>query len=92
MSGFPWFTLAYVVCCVVAIGSIFVQQAYRFRTAKGCRWWLYTVLAGGLFYEAIEAWNYGAPAFPSGRWIVLPSLAAVLAWAASKDWQRRWTY
>ncbi|WP_289296260.1 hypothetical protein [uncultured Reyranella sp.] len=89
---FPWFTLAYVLCCVVAIASIFVQQAYRFRTAKGCRWWLYTVLAGGLFYEAMEAWSYGAPAFPSGRWIVLPSLASVLAWAAAKDWQRRWTY
>ncbi len=81
--------LVYMACCLVAIGAIFVQQRYRLRRARACRWWLYTVLAFGLGYEALEAWKYGAPALPAGRWIVVPTLAAVMAWAAAKDWFSR---
>ena len=81
--------LLYIACSLVGIGAIFVQQRYRYRNAKGCRWWLYTVLAIGLAYEGLEAFKYGAPSFPAGRWIVLPSLAAVMAWAAAKDWKGR---
>jgi len=79
----------YIATCLVAIGAIFVQQRYRLRRAKGCRWWLYTLLALGLAYEALEALKYGAPALPAGRWIVVPALAAVMAWAAANDWKSR---
>jgi hypothetical protein len=89
---FPWLTLAYVLCCAVAIAAILLQQGWRYRTARGCRWWLYSLLALGLAYEGLEAWKYGAPALPAGRWLLVPPLAAVLAWAAAKDWKRRSTY
>lgn len=79
----------YIAACLVAIGAIFVQQRYRLRGAKGCRWWLYSLLALGLGYEAIEAFKFGPPALPAGRWIVIPSLAAVLAWSAANDWKSR---
>ena len=81
--------LLYIGCCLAAIGSIFVQQRYRLKKARACRWWLYTVLAFGLGYEAIETFKYGAPAFPAGRWIVIPALAGVMAWSAAKDWRSR---
>lgn len=32
--------LAYIACCLVGMAAIFVQQRYRYRNAKGCRWWL----------------------------------------------------
>jgi len=82
----------YIACCLAGIAAIFVQQRYRYRRAKGCRWWLYTLLALGLAYEGFETWKFGAPAFPAGRWLIVPSLAAVMAWAAWKDWGRRDTY
>jgi len=31
----------------------------------------------------------GPSAFPAGRWIVVPALAAVMAWAAANDWKSR---
>lgn len=92
LTSVPWLTVLYVACCAVAIASTLVLQRYRYRRAKGCRWWLYTVLAIGLAYEGLEAWKFGAPAFPAGRWLVIPSLAAVMAWASVKDWRRRATY
>ena len=81
--------LLYIACCLVALGAIFVQQQYRLRRAKGCRWWLYSLLALGVAYEGMEAWKFGAPAIPAGRWIVMPALAAVLAWSAANDWKSR---
>lgn len=81
--------LLYIVCCLVALAAIFVQQQYRLRGARGCRWWLYSLLALGVAYEAMEAWKFGAPALPAGRWIVMPALAAVLAWSAANDWKSR---
>ncbi|WP_425065137.1 hypothetical protein [Reyranella sp.] len=89
IAPFALLQLAYIACCLVTIGAIFVQQRYRLRHAKGCRWWLYTVLAFGLGYEALEAFKYGAPALPAGRWIVVPALAAVMAWSAANDWKSR---
>lgn len=89
MIPFAVLQVVYIAACLVAIGAIFVQQRYRLRRAKACRWWLYTVLAAGIAYEGIEAFKYGAPAFPAGRWIVMPALAAVMAWAAAKDWAAR---
>lgn len=76
MIPFAVLQLLYIAACLVAMGAIFVLQWYRLRRASACRWWLYAVLTFGLFYEAIEAWKYGAPALPAGRWIVVPSLAA----------------
>lgn len=81
--------LLYIAACLVGLAAIFVQQRYRLRDSRGCRWWLYSLLALGLCYEAMEAWKYGAPALPAGRWIVVPSLAAVLAWSAVNDWRSR---
>ena len=81
--------LLYIACCLVALGAIFVQQRYRLRSSKGYRWWLYSLLALGVGYEAMEAWKFGAPAIPAGRWIVMPALAAVLAWSAANDWKSR---
>lgn len=81
--------LLYIACCLVALGAIFVQQRYRLRHAKGFRWWLYSLLALGVAYEGMEAWKFGAPAIPAGRWIVIPALAAVLAWSAANDWKSR---
>lgn len=81
--------LLYIACCLVALGAIFVQQQYRLRDARGCRWWLYSLLALGVAYEAMEAFKFGAPALPAGRWIVMPALAAVLAWSAANDWRAR---
>lgn len=92
LARLPLFTVLYVLCCLVAIVAIAMQQQYRYRRARGCRWWLYSALAFGLAYEALEAWTFGAPAFPAGRWFVIPPLAAVMTWAAAKDWHRREMY
>ena len=81
--------LLYIACCLVALGAIFVQQRYRYRNARKLRWWLYSLLALGVAYEGIEAFKYGAPAFPAGRWILMPALSGVLFWAAAKDWKGR---
>ncbi len=89
MIPFAVLQLLYIACCLVAMGSIFVQQQYRLRRARGCRWWLYSLLALGIAYEGIEAWKFGAPAIPAGRWIVMPALAAVMAWSAANDWKSR---
>jgi len=81
--------LLYIACCLVALAAIFVQQRYRLHKAQSGRWWLYTILAFGVAYEGIETFKFGAPALPAGRWIVMPALAAVLAWSAANDWRSR---
>jgi len=65
--------LAYIACCLIGMGAIFLQQRYRYRNAKGCRWWLYTLLAFGLAYDGDRGLQARPPAFPAGRWILLPS-------------------
>lgn len=81
--------LLYIAICLAGIGAIFHLQRYRYRWARGCRYWLYTVVAFGLGWEAIDAWKYGVPGWPGSRWILVPSLVAVMAWSAIADWRER---
>lgn len=77
----------YIACCIVGVFSILGLRTGRHRHAGDLVAGAYTVLAFGLGYEAAEAWIFGAPAFPAGRWFVVPPLAVVLAAAAFKDWR-----
>lgn len=79
----------YIVLCLVGIVACFMLQAYRYRAAKGCRWWLYSGLALGLAWEALETWKFGAPGFPATRWLTTPAISATLMWAAIEDWRSR---
>lgn len=75
----------YLLCCAVAFVAAVDLQLGRHRRAKACVWWAYTVLTIGLAWEALDAWNFGPPDFPSTRWVLLPALAVVEAAAALKD-------
>jgi hypothetical protein len=80
---------AYMAACLVAIAGIFHLQRYRHFAACGVHWWSYNVLACGIGLEMLHAWQFGAPDFPSSRWVLLPALAVVLLWAAVTDWRVR---
>lgn len=77
----------YIACCIVGFVSILGLRAGRHRHASDLLGGAYIVLAFGLGYEGAEAYVYGSPAFPAGRWFVVPPLAVVLAAAAFKDWR-----
>ncbi len=78
--------LLYIAICLAGILAVFHLQVCRHRHARGCRYWLYSLLAFGLGWEALDAWKYGVPGFPGSRWILVPSLVAVMVWAAATDW------
>lgn len=75
----------YVAACLVGIVAALELQTGRHQAAKACVWWAYTVLAFGLGWEAIDALRFGAPDFPSSRWVLVPAIAVVQAGAALKD-------
>lgn len=79
--------LFYMAICLAGIVAIFHVQRYRVTT--GTRWWLYNVLALALCWEAFDAWKFGTPGFPASRWLLIPSMSAVLVWTAIVDWRRR---
>lgn len=75
-------TLLYVAVCLSIVGAIVLLQRFRHQDAKACVWWAYSVLLFGIGWEIIDAVFYGAPAFPSTRWVTYPGLAIAL-WAAA---------
>lgn len=79
--------IPYIATCLVGVLAIFHVQHYR--VIRGARWWLYNVLVAALCWEAIDAWQYGAPGWPASRWLLLPTLTATLVWTAISDWQQR---
>ena len=85
-----WFwQLAYIFVCTIGVGAVFHLQHYRYGDARGCHYWLYSLVAFGLGWEAIDAWKYGVPGWPGSRWVLVPAIVAVMAWAAASDWLNR---
>ncbi|MFO1081859.1 MAG: hypothetical protein U1E23_14670 [Reyranellaceae bacterium] len=80
-----WLQLLYIGLCLASMVAVFWLQAGRHRDAKGCLWWSYSLLAFALGWEAIDAWKFGAPGFPASRWLLVPALLVVMAWAAIAD-------
>lgn len=80
--------LLYVAVCLTGIAAIFSLQRHRHRNAKGCRWWLYSLLSAGLALDALLAWHTGAPPLLSSRWLIALGISGVMAWSAIEDWQR----
>lgn len=81
--------LTYMLICAVAMCSVINLQAYRHRGANSLLWWSYTILTFGVGWELIDAYKSGPPGFPSSRWVLMPTLAFVLAVAAVEDWRDR---
>ena len=79
--------IPYIALCLAGVMAIFHVQQYR--VIRGCRWWLYNVLATAPLWEAIDAWKYAPPGWPASRWLLTPSLAATLVWTAVLDWRER---
>ena len=81
--------IAYIAVCLAGMFAIFALQRGRHRCACTLLWWTYTALAGGLAWEAIDAWKYAPPGWPASRWVLVPALAVVMTWAAISDWRKR---
>lgn len=77
--------IIYITLCLLAMGAIFHVQEYR----SSSLWWAYTILTFGLGWEAIDAWKYGAPGWPSSRWVMVPSLTIILVTVAVSEWRQR---
>lgn len=77
--------LAYIAACLAGMFAIFNLQRGRHRDAPTWLWWTYTILAGALAWEAIDAWKYSPPGWPASRWFLIPALAAVMIRAAWTD-------
>lgn len=77
--------ISYIAICLAVMVSIFGLQTGRHRHARGCHYWGFTALAFACGWEAIDCWKYGAPGFPSSRWVLMPALLLVLAWTAIAD-------
>lgn len=87
MIPYAAWQLVYIALCLIGMVSVFTLQVGRHRFAKGCLYWSFSALAFALGWEAIDAWKFGVPGFPGSRWILLPALDVVLAWAAVSDWR-----
>lgn len=81
--------LFYSACCAGAMYAIFHLQRYRHSRGDCSPFCAYTLLLIGIGWELIDAWKYGAPGFPSSRWLLLPILAFSFGWEAIADWRTR---
>ena len=81
--------LWYIVVCLAGMFAIFALQRGRHRNAPSWLWWTYTVLAGALAWEALDAWKYAPPGWPASRWFLIPSLSAVMIYGAVIDGRKR---
>lgn len=79
----------YIAICLKGIAAIFQLQAFRYHDAKGCRYFLYTLVALGFGWEAIDAGLYGPPGFPSSRWVLIPAAVGALTWTAFDAYRTR---
>lgn len=77
--------ILYIAVCIAALTAAVDLQMRRHQQSKACVWWAYTALAAGLTWELIDALCFGAPDFPSTRWLLLPALAVAQGAAALKD-------
>ena len=81
--------IAYIAICLAGMFAIFALQRGRHRNAPTLIWWTYTVLAGALAWEAIDAWKYAPPGWPASRWFLVPAMTIVLIYAAVMDGRKR---
>lgn len=81
--------LFYIACCACAIYAIFHLQRYRHIRGACSPYCAYTLVAFAIGWELIDAWQRGAPGFPSSRWLLIPMLMFSFGWEAWTDWRTR---
>lgn len=81
--------LFYAGCCLGGIYAVFHLQRYRHTKGDCSPYCAYTLVAFALGWELIDAWKYGAPGFPSSRWLLVPMLTFSFGWEAMADWRSR---
>jgi hypothetical protein len=81
--------LFYAACCLAAIYAIFHLQRYRHLKGDCSPYCAYTLVAFAIAWEMIDAWKFGAPGFPSSRWLLVPMLTFSFGWEAWMDLRQR---
>lgn len=81
--------VVYIAVCAATLYAILHLQRYRFLK-DGCGpFCAFTLLSWGVVWEGVDCWLFGAPGFPSSRWLIMPSLFAIFCWQAIEDHLKR---